>query len=256
MTGIKARHSAGGRVPDRRSAALPHALPAVAANRLLAALPVQERRRLLAACDAVELRAGDILHEAGKPLRHVHFPTGGLIVLVTPLDACAGLEIALVGSEGMTGISALLGVSESSVNHLVQGAGSALRIGAASFQRELLRSPALRRRLNRYAYVKMQQIAQTAACTRFHVVEERLARWLLMTRDRSQSDGFHATHEFLAYMLGVRRVGITKAAASLQDRSLIRYSRGDITILDRHGLEASACGCYVAANKLYERILG
>jgi CRP-like cAMP-binding protein len=231
-------------------------LPTVASNRLLSAVPIKERRQLLAACDEVELRAGDILHDAGKPQRHVYFPTGGLIVLVTPLAACAGLEIALVGNEGMTGISALLGASESSLNHLVQGAGGALRIGTAAFQRELERGAALRRRLNRYAYVKMQQIAQTAACTRFHVVEERLSRWLLMAHDRSLSDEVHATHEFLAYMLGVRRVGITKAAASLQDQSLIRYSRGDITILDRGGLEARSCGCYQAANELYARILG
>ncbi|MBL8297654.1 MAG: Crp/Fnr family transcriptional regulator [Rhodanobacteraceae bacterium] len=231
-------------------------MPAAVGNRLLAALPVKEQRKLLAACDEVELRGGNVLHDAGKPLRYVYFPTGGLIALVTPLDACAGLEIALVGSEGMTGVSTLLGVSESSVTHLVQAAGGALRIGATSFQHVLGCSTALRQRLNRYAYVNMQQIAQAAACTRFHLIEERLARWLLMAHDRSCSDALHATHEFLAYMLGVRRVGITKAAASLQDQSLIRYSRGNITILDHDGLAARACGCYLAARQMYERILG
>jgi CRP-like cAMP-binding protein len=227
-----------------------------AGNRLLAALPRQEQRRILARCDQVELVAEDILHEAGTVQRHVYFPTGGFISLVTPLDACAGLEVTLVGSEGMVGDSILLDVAVSTLRHLVQGSGSALRIGAAAFRDELERSPALRRRLNRYVYVKMQQIAQTAACIRYHVVEARLARWLLMRHDRSPTDEFRATHEFLAYMLGVRRVGVTQAATSLQKQKLIRYYRGDIAILNRRGLESRSCGCYFAANELYDRILG
>jgi CRP-like cAMP-binding protein len=229
---------------------------AIASNRLLTALPDKDRRRILARCDQVELASGDILHEAGARLRHVYFPTGGYISLVTPLNACAGLEVALVGNEGMAGISPVLGVSVSQLNYLVQGSGSALRISAASFRRELARSPALRHRLNLYVYVKMQQMAQIVACTRFHMVEPRLARLLLMTHDRSPADEFHATHEFLAYMLGVRRVGITKVATSLQKQSLIRYGRGNITILNRRGLEAKSCGCYEAANELYDRVLG
>jgi len=227
-----------------------------AANRLLAVLPAKDRSRILACCDEIELASSEVLHEAGTPQRHVYFPTSGFISLVTPLDACAGLEVALVGSEGMVGISVLLGVAASPLHHLVHGSGTALRMSEAAFRRELERGPALRRRLNRYAYVNMQQVAQTAACVRFHVVEARLARWLLMTHDRSHSHHFHATHEILAYMLGVRRVGITKAAASLQRHSLIRYRRGEITILDRKGMEARSCGCYFAANELYDRILG
>ncbi len=225
-------------------------------NRLLAALPDLERRRMLAAGTMVELIAGDVLCESGKPLGYVYFPSGANISVVTPLDACPGLEVGSIGSEGMLGVPLLLGVAVSRLTHIVQRSGSALRVSAAAFQRELAHSAALRRRLNRYVYVTMQQLAQTAACVRFHVVEARLARWLLMAQDRARSDEFHATHEFLAYMLGVRRVGVTKAATSLQDQSLIHYSRGHITVLDRQGLEARSCDCYVSATELYDKILG
>lgn len=226
------------------------------ANRLIAALPDKDRHRLLAACERVELAMDEVLIEPGQSIRYVYFPTTSFISLLTPIHDCASLEVGLVGDEGMLGISLVVEVDVSPLHALVQGKGSALRMDTTTFLREFKRSLALQRLLKRYLYVVLSQLAQTVACTRFHVVEARLARWLLMTQDRAHSSEIHGTHEFMAYMLGVRRVGITKAASSLHNRKLIAYSRGDIKILDRDGLEAASCGCYAADKATYTRIMG
>jgi CRP-like cAMP-binding protein len=226
-----------------------------AKNRLLTALPAANRKHLLARCDQVELLVSQVLHAAGEPIEHVYFPTAGFVSLVTPIDSHLGLEIGLVGDEGMVGTSMILGVEISQLRALVQGAGVAWRMDAATFSRELTGNAALLRGLKRYLYVTVTQLAQTAACTRFHVVEARLARWLLMTRDRAHSNEFYITHEFLAYMLGVRRSGITQAAKSLQDLQLIRYRRGNIAIIDEPGLEAAACSCYATDTQTYASVL-
>ncbi|MFZ2313342.1 MAG: Crp/Fnr family transcriptional regulator [Methylobacter sp.] len=235
---------------------MPSPLPAYSANRLLAALPRKDSEQLLANCEEIELIFAEALCRPGELISHVYFPTGGSISLVNPINGDAGLEVGLIGNEGMLGITLLLGVDVAPFHALVQGAGPALRMTTALFLHKLEQSPTLKMELKRYLYVSMRQLAQTAACTRFHVVEARLARWLLMIQDRAHSDHFHITHVFLAYILGVRRVGITKAANSLLKQKLISYRRGDITILDRIGLEAASCECYRADKEIYEHIMG
>jgi len=226
------------------------------ANRLIEALPSRDRGRLIAAGDAVELTFECVLNEADAPIPHVYFPLTSLISVIMPIDESASLEVGLIGNEGMFGIPLVLDVELSPMRAVVQGAGMALRLTAVQFRRELARSSALRRGIDRYVFVRLNQLAQTAACTRFHVVEARLARWLLMTQDRVHADSFHITQEFLAMMLGVRRVGVTRAASSLQRRGFIQYSRGNIDVLDRRGLRAASCGCYKADIDAYARILG
>jgi CRP-like cAMP-binding protein len=226
-----------------------------ATNRLLAALPDKTLAQMLANSESVDLVFADVLCLPGDRIQHVYFPTDSFISLVAPIDGYAGLEVGMVGSEGVFGVSLMLGVDVSPLHALVQGAGQALRMNATRFRRQLASSRALRQGLNRYIYVLISQLAQTAACTRFHVVEARLARWLSMTRDRAGSDEFYLTQEFLSHMLGVRRVGVTKAASSLQKHKLISYSRGVISILDRNGLQAAACGCYLADQKTYDKIM-
>jgi CRP-like cAMP-binding protein/PAS domain-containing protein len=213
-------------------------------NRLLAARPAREYERLLDGREPVTLSYGEILHEPGEPMRHVYFPTDCVVSLLTIVEGHRALEVGLVGREGMVGSRLALGITESSVRALVQGTGSAVRISAARFLKAFRQSPALQRIMLQFADTLMVQVSQTAACNCFHVVEERLARWLLMTRERLPTAEFHLTHEFLADMLGVRRVGVTAAASSLQRQKLIRYRRGNIRILDQKGLEAAACDCY------------
>jgi CRP-like cAMP-binding protein len=227
-----------------------------ASNRLLARLPGKDRKSLVALCEPVELVFGQVLNEPDARIGHVYFPTASYISLVTSDAGAANLEVGLVGDEGMHGVSLILGVDTSPLHALVQGAGPALRLGAGTFRRELAARPLFHKSLNRYLYVLMSQLAHSAACTRFHLIEARLARWLLMTQDRAHSDTFHVTHEFLAWMLGVRRVGVTGAATKLQRRQLITYSRGIVKVLNRKGLEAASCSCYQADESVYDRMLG
>ena len=235
---------------------MPPTHPVLASNRLLASLPDGQLRRMLTGCDTVELSVDDVLATPGECIRHVYFPTRSFVSLVMPVDVSGSLEVGLVGDEGMVGIPLALGIDVWPLKAVVQGAGSALRMGADYFCRELERSGALHGGIDRYLYVCLNQLTRRAACTRFHVVEARLARWLLMSQDRAHAASFDVTHECLALMLGVRRAGITNAASSLRQRRLIRYHRGKITVLDRRGLRAASCSCYHADRQSYDRILG
>ncbi len=220
-------------------------------NHLLELLPSTTRARVLAACEPVELALAQVLSEPGEVTRHVYFPVGSFVSLVALVEGSPGVEVGMVGREGMLGAHLALGITREPLHALVQGQGSAWRMSAAHFRRELKRSPSLQQLMHRYLYVLMAQQSAAAACLRFHLTGQRLARWLLMSQDRAQSSHFHVTHEFLAYMLGMRRVGITTAASALQRGGLIDYHRGDVTVLDRAGLEAAACSCYAAERQMY-----
>lgn len=225
-------------------------------NLLIARLPRRGQSRLLALSDAVQLCPGDLLCEPGARARHVYFPLDAVVALVGKVAGARVLGVGMVGCEGMLGAHLALGVADAPVQALVQGAGAAWRIQAAAFRRELAQGQALHRALHRYLHVQMTQSATTAACIRFHQLGPRLARWLLMSQDRAQAPSFHVTHEFLARMLGVRREGVTEAACELQQRLLIRYRRGEISVLDRLGLQGAACGCHAADRLAYDALLG
>jgi len=226
---------------------------ALPCNRLLEFLPAIDRAHVLESCDEVDLTFAEVLDEPGSVIRDVYFPTGSSISLLAAMGGKNLLEVALAGNEGIYGVPLAFGMAISPVRAVVQGGGPALRMRAAAFQRELTRVPTLRSCVDRYIYVVMSQLIQTAGCNRFHVVEQRVARWLLMTADRAHDSTFRITHEFLAYMLGVRRVGVTEAASALQRRGLIAYSRGLVTIHDRKGLERASCACYRADVTAYDR---
>jgi CRP-like cAMP-binding protein len=224
-----------------------------AKNQVLASLPTKECGRLCSQLEPVTLRFGQVLYQPGGKIKHVYFPIDCLISLLTAVDKRRTLEVGMVGNEGMAGMPFILGMGVSGVRALVQGGGNALRIESAAFRVEFAQNLALQQALYRYTYALMAQISQTAACNRFHPAQARLARWLLMTRDRVDSDEFPLTHEFLAHMLGVRREGVTEAARTLKLRKLIDYSRGRIRILNVRGLKASSCSCYAIVKAVFDR---
>lgn len=217
-------------------------------NRLLDTIPRKQYLRMHPALEPVRLKFGEVLYEPGQAIDVVYFPCTSLVSLLTLVDQHLALEVGMVGREGMVGLHLALGVNVSPFRALVQGAGSAMRMKAAHFLKALPLNPQLQYAIQGYTHTLMVEVAQTAACNRFHVLEERLARWLLMTGDRTRSNDFLLTQEFLSHMLGVRRVGVTKAAGELQKRGLIEYSRGSLHIVDRPGLEQASCSCYRPVN--------
>ena len=214
------------------------------ANNLLAALPRKEYRRLLPNLEEIPLLFEKVLFEPGDPILDVYFPTSGIVSLLAVAEERATLEVGLVGREGLVGLPLFMGVKTSRNRAVVQGAGSAFKVKATAFRKECANGGALPRLLLRYSHSLWTQISQSAVCNRFHAIDARLARWLLMTRDRMGADEFHITQEFMSNMLGVRREGVTLAAGKLQQQGLIRYSRGNLVILDRVGLRGAACHCY------------
>ena len=225
-------------------------------NDLLAALPSKHLRTFLDQCERSVLLKAQVLCQPGERIRHVYFPIDSFISLVTMADDGSQLEVGLIGHEGMLGTSLLLGVNIAPLHAVVQGPGLCLRMTAVAFERQCGQSSTLRERINQYVAVVMKQLAQTAACTRHHIIETRLAHRLLQTRDRVRSNRFSVTHELLANALGVRRVGITQAAGALQSRGLIDYRRGKVLVLDGAGLEQAACPCYTSGNEMYDSMLG
>jgi CRP-like cAMP-binding protein len=232
---------------------MPGAKQVAIPNRLLGALPRKEYQQLLPRLEPVKLTFGEILYESHAQIRHVYFPNDCFVSMLTTVDTGRAAEVGLIGSEGMIGIPMALGVAISPFRAVVQGGGTAMRLNTADFRRNFSASPALKRQVFLFTHLLMIQIAQTAACNRFHVVTQRMARWMLMTRDRVNSSEFRITQEFLALMLGVRRVGVSAAMTGLRERKLIVYRRGNITILDHEGLVAVACGCYKTVKDTYSQ---
>jgi CRP-like cAMP-binding protein len=220
-------------------------------NRILGALPSKEYQKLLPILEPVKLTFAEILYEAHAQIRHVYFPNDCFVSMLTTVDAGHAAEVGLIGSEGMIGVPMALGVAVSPFRAVVQGEGTAMRLQTGDFRHSFSKSAALKREVFLFTHLLMIQIAQTAACNRYHVVTQRMARWLLMTRDRVNSNEFRITQEFLALMLGVRRVGVSAAMSGLRKREIIVYRRGTIKILDHEGLVGVACGCYKTVKDTY-----
>lgn len=226
------------------------------ANRLLALLPSSDRVRLRPHLKPFALAYRQSLYRANKPIEYIYFIESGVGSLVNTMRNGDAAEVGTIGNEGLVGLPLLLGDDRAPTSVYVQVPGSGLRMKATAFSKELARSASLRAVMHRYAHAFFNQVAQSAACNHFHSLEQRCCRWLLMTHDRMHSDAFLLTQEFLAMMLGVQRTGVTAAAGALQRVGLIRYTRGNVTILDRRGLERRSCECYGVSKREFDRLLG
>lgn len=224
-------------------------------NQLLAALPKVELQRWLPQLESVELPLGQVLYESGAAMPFVYFPTDAIVSLLYVLEDGASAEIAVVGFEGLVGISIFMGGGSTPSRAVVQSAGSGYRMRADAMKQEFARSGPVMHLLLRYTQALITQMAQTAVCNRHHSLDQQLCRWLLLSLDRLQSNQLVMTQELIANMLGVRREGVTEAALKLQRSGLIRYARGHINVLDRPGLEARTCECYEVVKKEYDRLL-
>lgn len=226
-----------------------------AQNRLLSALPRDELERLRPHLERVRLAKGRVIYEVGGRVRHAYFLTSGMVSLLSSTREGSTIEVATVGSEGLAGLPAVLRVERSPYRVMVQIGGQAARASAGAICEAFDRSPALRELLLRYSHALLTQVSQSAVCNRFHTTGQRLARWLLVTRDRVGSDSFELTQEFLSHVLGTPRTSVTAAAFSLQAAGLIRYSRGRIMLTDPPGLESASCECYLVVKDGIDRFL-
>jgi CRP-like cAMP-binding protein len=233
---------------------MPETNQPVSENRLLAALPGEEYERLAPHLEPVTVGLGQVLFRPEDRLRHVHFLTTAIVSLLTSLEDGSGMEVGLVGREGMVGVSAFLGGTETKVA-TVQAAGESLRLEVGQLREEFARGGALQSALLRYTHALMTQVSQAVVCNARHHVEGRLARWLLMYHDRLGRDEFELTQEFMAGMLGVRRASVSEVAEKLQEMGFIRYHRGHFTVLDRRGLEEFACECYPSVKEKFDDLL-
>jgi CRP-like cAMP-binding protein len=227
---------------------------APAENLLIQQVPKAERKRLLDRCDPFDMTLSTELSVRGQPLSHAYFPRSGFISLVIDVDSYPALEVGMAGRESMLGAELVLGLAKPPWSALVQVEGQSWRIEAKTLRQECIASPTLRQVIQTSLLVRLHQQTLACACERFHMLGPRLARWLLMSHDRAETDTFHVTQEFMALMLGVRRVGVTVAAGEFQKSGLIEYHRGEITVLDRPGLEVQACSCYAADQRLYAEL--
>jgi CRP-like cAMP-binding protein len=225
------------------------------ANHLLAALPNLIYTRWLAHLEDVELSLGQVLYESGGTLSHVYFPTTAIVSLLYVMENGASAEIAVVGNEGIVGISLFMGGESTPSRAVVQSAGRGLRLKAQTMKDEFNQAGPVLHLLLRYTQALITQMAQTAVCNRHHSLDQQLCRWLLLSLDRLQGDELVMTQELIANMLGVRREGVTEGALKLQQAGLIRYARGRITVLDRGGLEKRTCECYAVVKSEYDRLL-
>ncbi len=229
--------------------------PSPTQNHLLAALPAAEFERLSPHLEPIPMPLGEVLYESGAQLHHVYFPTTAIVSLLYVLEDGASAEIAVVGNEGILGISLFMGGDTTPSRAVVQSAGHGYRLKAERLKQEFNRAGPVLRLLLRYTQALITQMTQTAVCNRHHSIEQQLCRWLLLSLDRLSSDSLTMTQELIANMLGVRREGVTEAAGKLQRAGLIRYSRGRIEVLDRPGLEKAVCECYAVVKKEYDRLL-
>jgi CRP-like cAMP-binding protein len=224
-------------------------------NRLLEALPLAESQRWLPVLETVDLPLGTVLYEPGGTLSHVYFPTTAIVSLLYVLENGASAEIAVVGNEGIVGVSLFMGGESTPSRAVVQSGGKGLRLRAALMKEEFNRAGSVLHLLLRYTQALITQMAQTAVCNRHHTLDQQLCRWLLLSLDRLDGNELIMTQELIANMLGVRREGVTEGALKLQHAGLISYSRGHITVLDRPGLEKRSCECYAVVKKEYDRLL-